>query len=147
MTTAKQSKRGRPQEALSLIELIGVLAIIAVAAALLVPATLRHLDQMAGDLEVTRLKALGEAMQGGILRLGSIPNGSNWIAVVATQAGLSPSEVSLNGRRKPRILLMDPSGWLSTNLPYTQTSAGTPNFPANARVILLSSLGMDDGPA
>ena len=141
MTTAKQSKRGRPQEALSLIELIGVLAIIAVAAALLVPATLRHLDQMAGDLEVTRLKALGEAMQGGILRLGSIPNGSNWIAVVATQAGLSPSEVSLNGRRKPRILLMDPSGWLSTNLPYTQTSAGTPNFPANARVILLSSLG------
>jgi hypothetical protein len=47
----------------------------------------------------------------------------------------------MNSRRNPRILLIDPSGWLSTNLPYTQTHSGTPNFPANARMILLSSIG------
>ena len=143
--TAKQRNGGgRPQEGLSLIELIGVLAVMAVVAVLVVPATLRHLDQVAGDLETARLKALGAALQGSILRTTAIPNGTNWVAVVAMQSGLSPSEVSLNGRRKPRVLLWDPSGWLSTNLtplPYTQTHAGTPNFPANARMILLSSLG------
>jgi len=141
-TEKQRNGGGRPREALSLIELIGVLAIMAVVAVLAVPATLRHLDQLAADAEMARLKALGEAMQGSILRTASVPTASNWVAVVATQSGLSLSEVSLNGRRKPRVLLLDPSGWLSTNLPYTQTHAGTPNFPANARMILLSSTGV-----
>lgn len=132
---------GRPREALSLIELIGVLAVTAVVAVLVISASLRYLDGVARDQESSRLKALGEALRGSILRLSYIPTGSNWVAVVAIQSGLSQGEVSLNSRLKPRILLMDPSGWLSTNLPYTQSHAGTPNFPAQARMILLSSLG------
>jgi type II secretory pathway pseudopilin PulG len=131
------------ESGLSLIELIGVLAVVAIVAILLVPAALRHLDQLAIDRETVRLKALGEAMQGSILRTHSIPNGSNWVTDIGTQSGLSPNEVSMNSRRKPRILLIDPSGWLSTNLnlPYRQDNSGTPNFPANARMILVSSLG------
>lgn len=140
-TAGNRFRSGRPRDALSLIELIGVLAVMAVVAVLVVSAALRYLDRVARDQESARLKALEVALRGSILRLGSIPTGSNWVAVVAVQSGLSQGEVALNSRQKPRILLMDPGGWLSTNLPYTQTHSGTPNFPAQARMILLSSIG------
>jgi type II secretory pathway pseudopilin PulG len=141
---ANDSERsGRAAGAFTLIETIGVLAIIAVLAVLVVPATLRHLDRLASEQEMARLQALGEALQKSILRARYIPAHTNWATNIAAQAGLDVAAVTSNIRNHPRVFLVDSSGWLSTNLPYTQTYLGTPALPANARVMLVSSLGKD----
>src|SRR5437016_3062066 len=60
---------GQAQRAFSLIELIGVLAVIAILAAVLVPALIRQLDKIAGDQESAALKSFGGALQASIMRL------------------------------------------------------------------------------
>lgn len=136
------NQRGHPAAAaFTLIEMIGVLAVIAIVAALTVTAALRHLDRVASEQELARLQALGDALQKSILRNRYIPTYTNWATVIATQTGLAPGAVTSNIRNRPRVFLVDSGGWLSNNLPYVQTHLGTTNLPANARVMFVSSLG------
>ncbi len=140
--TERSSKFARNrQTAFTLIEMIGVLAVVAVLAGLLVPVALRHLDQIASEQEAARLQALGDALQQNILSTHSIPSYTNWATVVATQSGLDVGSVTNNFRNRPRVLLVDAGGWLSNKLTYVQSSVGTSNLPVNARVMLVSSLG------
>lgn len=131
----------QPRQGFTMIEMIGVLAIVAVIAALLVPISLRHLDQVASEQEMARLQALGGALQQSILRTRSIPSPTNWASVLAAQSGMDIRSVTNNFRNRPRVFLVDAGGWCSTNLPFSQGPGGTSNFPASARVILMSSLG------
>src|SRR6266540_2609307 len=57
-----------PERAFSLIELIGVLAVIAILAAALVPALIRQMDKIAGDQESAALKSFSDALQQSIMR-------------------------------------------------------------------------------
>src|SRR5688572_30333194 len=114
----------RPGLAFTLIEMIGVLAVVSLVAGLLTTASLRHLDRIASDQESALLQTLGDALQKSILRTRTVPSYTNWAAVVAAQAGLHIESVTRNFRNRARVLLMDSGGWLSTNLPYTQNSAG-----------------------
>src|SRR6266508_4265734 len=61
------------QRAFSLIELTGVLAVVAILAAALVPALIRQLDRIAGEQETAALKSFGDALQQGILRKRYVP--------------------------------------------------------------------------
>ena len=141
---ANGSERGgRAPGAFTLIEMIGVLALIAVLAALAVTVSLRHLDQVASEQEMARLQGLGGALQNSILRTRYIPAYTNWATTLAAQAGMDIGAVTNNLRNHLRVLLVDSSGWLSTNLPYTQTYLGSTNLPAKARMMLVSSLGKD----
>ncbi len=129
--------------AFTLLEVIGVLVILAVLAGFLVPVMLRHLDRVASRQEIHALQTLSDALQQGICRTRHIPNQADWPAFIATQAGLDLGAVTNNVRKHPRVFLLDPSRWFSANMSYTQTSIGTPDYPANARVMLVSSLGKD----
>src|SRR5262245_31058372 len=62
--------------AFSLIVIIGLLAVIAILAAVLVPALIRQMDTAAGQQESAALKALVDALQQSILRKRSIPSHS-----------------------------------------------------------------------
>src|SRR5207245_1609726 len=53
----------KSERAFSLIELIGVLAVIAILAAVLAPALIRQMDRIAGDQESASLKSFGDALQ------------------------------------------------------------------------------------
>jgi len=133
----------------NLIEMIGVMAIVAILALALAPVFIKELDQLAGDKEVKQLKALGEAFRQGVLKTKSIPDQTGWDTMVATNIGLEINQVRLNDRRVPRIFLIDPDiavGGNGGKLPYNQTGGSQVNGagniipPINPRVMILSSI-------
>jgi len=141
---APRERVRRPRDAMTLIEMIGVLAVIAVLAGMLLPVAIRILDQLAARKEVATLSSLGEAFQNGILRTRLITNVAQWAPLLAREAGMDLTAVTQNSRRVPRVILYDKGGWLNTGLPYNQTNTSPPGLaapPNNARVMLVSSLG------
>jgi type II secretory pathway pseudopilin PulG len=129
--------------AFTLIEIIGVLAILAIVATAIASATIRRLDITAANLESTNLVSFATALQNSALRTRYIagPTGtSNWVQMIAGELGLNPYLVSTNSRNCRRVLLRDPN--YSIGLPYSQTIAGTGSIlPPTARLIILSTLG------
>src|SRR5439155_11697863 len=65
---------GHSYRAFSLIELVGVLTVIAILAAVAVPALIRQMDRIAGEQESAALKSLGDALQQSIVRNRSVPS-------------------------------------------------------------------------
>ena len=139
-------RRLNGHRALTLIEMIGVLAIIAILAAVLVPSFVRQMDKVAGDQESAALKNFANNLETSIRRNRYIPGASDWASVIAAEAGLNVSGVTTNGRRQLRYFLIDPNLRLGTNagatLPYRQDLRGSiePD-PASTRVMLISSIG------
>src|SRR5205809_8130226 len=142
------------RRAFSLIELVGVLAVIAVLAAVLAPALIRQMDRIAGQQESASLKSFGDALQQSILRKRYIPSASDWATNIAAELGVDVANVNTNqARRQPRFFLIDPAlrtGDNSSALPYNQTnasgsvvtnSAGVIVPPLSPRVMILSSIG------
>src|SRR5678815_1258884 len=88
---------GHPQRAMTLIEMIGVLTVIAILAGATIPAALRILDRLAAEKEAATLQSLADALKDGILKTRTIPNPSSWYSwasFVATNAGLDVSSVT-----------------------------------------------------
>ncbi len=111
----------------SLIELIGVLAIMAILASVLVPNALRAIDRAAVSAETQTLANLGQEVKLYLRDQGSLPVPANWSTAIAGYADLSPANVAANPRNQSRVYLADP--------------ASSPSL----RVILLSSMraGLD----
>ena len=131
------------QRAFTLIELIGVLVLLAILAAATVPVLIRQMDRIAGDQESDALKSFTDALQQGILRKRYIPATTDWATNIATELGLDVANVRTNqARRQPRFFLIDPAWQMGTNTAgqaYTQSNVGATNV-ANARVMLVSSI-------
>jgi prepilin-type N-terminal cleavage/methylation domain-containing protein len=145
---------GHSKRAFSLIEMIGVLAVLAILAAALVPPFIRQMDKVAGDQESAALKSFGDALQQSIMRKRYIPGSAEWAAQIATELGAEVASVTNSPRRQPRFFLIDPAlriGDNSSGLPYAQTnwvfgSVVTTNAeviipPLSPRVMILSSIG------
>ena len=129
--------------AFSLIELIGVLAVITVLASLLLPVVVRHVDIAAVNGEAASLNNISNALVLQILRSNSIPSEAAWFQTVGNWLSYSSGGVLTNARRNLRVCLYDPSGWLTNfvTTSYVQGPTGISISPANARVLFVSSLG------
>jgi type II secretory pathway pseudopilin PulG len=123
-----------------MIELIGVLAVIALLIGILLPPIVRRVDRSTWTRETTDLNSLADSLTQSILRTRTVPSATNLAGAIAAQMTLPVSTVATNSRRNARALLVDPA--LSINgaaLPYSQTNNGASSV-VSARVIILSSL-------
>ena len=113
--------------AFTLIELIGVMAIISILASVLVPNMLRSIERVAVRAEADTLHALGEQVKlylrdNGVPPLAAVPPSSpNWTTQLATYASLSSADILVNRRLGTRLYVPDP-------------------VAANQRAMLLSSM-------
>jgi len=129
--------------AFSLLQMIGLLAVISILAAALAPSFVRQMDKTAGDQESAALKAFGDALQQSIMRQRYIPGTVNWdwATNIARELGLDVASVTNSPRKQPRFFLIDPRLSIAgAGLPYRQTNNGA-TVVANPRVMLASSIG------
>ena len=93
----------------SLIELIGVLAIMAILASVIAPNTLRSLDRAAVNAESRTLDNLGEQVKLCLRANGTAPTAANWTTTVGSFADISPADIATNRRRINRVYITDPA--------------------------------------
>ncbi|MBI3871423.1 MAG: type II secretion system protein [Verrucomicrobia bacterium] len=145
MNRARPSQRPRGErEAFSLIEMVGVLAVISVLVAVVGPNFIRKIVDNVSIKEGKSLETLAQGLRQSLRNTQTIPGGVTWSASVATATGLNPAEVLYADPNNPatsqRIMVIDPRFSPSTGADpvFTPTSAGA-LAPTNARVMLVSS--------
>ncbi len=125
-------------------ELIGVMAIIAILASVMAPGLTDAIDKAYGEEEVGSLEVFGSALERHILNTGEIPSmdTSDWAPAIASLTDVPVDKVEFNSRGYKRQLYIDPRFFTASDTKftgYTQDAglAGAPNSP---RMMLISSL-------
>lgn len=102
----------------SLIEMIGVLAIMAILATIMVPNVLRSLERAAVRAEVETARNLGEQAKLYLRDFGFPPNSAasnppttvtSWNSQIATYASLSALDIFTNKRQMQRVYVTEPA--------------------------------------
>ncbi len=145
---------GRDRAAFTLIEMVGVLAVVLILASVVFSTTVRQVTLIAGQQESTNLQGYATALQHSALRNRYVPGATDWDAVIAAELGLARSTVSTNACGWPRVFLSDPNLQIGLNgngtLPYAQTNFPNGSVvtnaagvipPVNPRLVIVSSLG------
>jgi type II secretory pathway pseudopilin PulG len=127
--------------AFSAIELTGVLAIIALLAATILPNVIRRIDRATWQRETSDLNAMAKGLTESILRDKQIPAQANIPDAIRKYLDLSFSQVTTTPRGFSRGFLVDPGLVINGGaLPYVQGNSGASARPANTRVIILSTI-------
>jgi hypothetical protein len=123
--------------------MIGVMTVASILALALAPVMLKQMDESAGQKEVAQLKNFAQTFRTGVLKTKTIPDQNGWGAFLATNVGLTTSQVLTNERGAARVYLIDPAFQVGsgsgTGLPYTQGTNGS-IAPKNPRLMLLGSI-------
>jgi hypothetical protein len=140
-SSAQPSRRTRAAAGFSLIELLGALTILTILAMALAPVLVREYDRHARERETKSLESLASGLRSHILRTRTIPGHNEYVQAVATEIGMQISDVVLNHRRLPRVLLIDPAVTNVIPIPYTQNFRGITNsIPLSLGMVLVSSV-------
>ena len=130
--------------AFSLIEFIGVLAVIAILAVALAPAMIRRISQANINREASDLATLADALKQQVLRQKTIPDAAGWVTLAQNELNLAPKNITTNAIGFARAFLIDPALTIGSTtagtLPFNQTSNGVPSLPVSVRFLLVSSL-------
>ncbi len=133
--------------AFTLIEMIGVMAVLAITATMLLPPLTAQTDNAVAAQEAALTQSFITALQNNIQRNHVIPGATgatNWVSIVATELGMNPTNVAFTVRNQPRVLLVDTNGFGKMSLPYIETSGCMPDALTNStlpRIMVVSSLG------
>jgi prepilin-type N-terminal cleavage/methylation domain-containing protein len=145
----------RRQSGFSLIEMIVVLAIIAIVLTTIAISFVKRMDRQASERETANLKKMAAAFKRSVEVNRYIPDATTWAATVAAQLGWQASAVSANERQISRALLIDPYMQVGSasvggpNLPYSQPNTGSTVTngsgavlpPQNPRFMIVSTIG------
>lgn len=130
----------------ALLELVGVLAIIAMLTVVGAGAGLAYCDQLARNRERSTLQEFAESLRRSVTRDLRIPDHLGYFDQIAIYSGHPVEQILVNRRGNRRLLLIDPGISNSgISLPFDQASAGLSGAGAgalgNVRMLLVSSLG------
>jgi type II secretory pathway pseudopilin PulG len=125
--------------AFTLIEVIGVLGIIAILVAATLPVVIRQIDYANQANEATNLLALASGFTQAVSAQRYIPSQTNCATFIASNIGWQLAAVSntVNNPQNPRAFLMNPA--MAKFLPYQQPSNGCSSNPS-PQFIIISSL-------
>ncbi|MEO6001806.1 MAG: type II secretion system protein [Opitutus sp.] len=114
MSARLSSWSGRKRDGFTLIELIGVMAIMAIMASVLVPNVLKSIDRAAVAAEAQTLHQLGSQVK-LYLQANAVPPSTaipptvpNWTTQLATYADLNAADVAKNRRQVARTYVLEP---------------------------------------
>lgn len=130
------------QAGFTIMELIGVMAILSILASMLVPSIMARITRANSSKETKTLVTLGEALESKILQERAIPDGTEWSEWIADELGIPQDQVTRSVGQQRRAYLVDPQiaiGGQPALLPYEQAVAGSAVRPQNVRVMLVSS--------
>jgi len=132
-----------PRTAFTAIELIGVLAVISLLAAAILPQVIRKIDRAAWQRETSDLTAMANGLVQSIKTTKQIPASNTIAQAIANYSSLAISQVTNTPRKLGRVVMVDTNLLnLPGGLPYTQSNTGLVNRPANLRVMILSTVAM-----
>lgn len=128
----------------TLMELIGVMAIMALLAATVAPSLVKTVDRAYGDAESVNIKQLADALQQAIIETKRIPTQttSDWVNTLSAYISLSKNQIEFNGRNFRRRIYIDPMFFTSTNtnFPGYVQSTGLTTAPVSPRIMIISDL-------
>lgn len=124
---------------LTLMELIGILAVIVILAGTLIPVVTKRIVEAKRTAESNDLYNLAETLKQEILRKRAIPSANNWVDFLSEAFQKPPSEI----HKSRRIMVVDPQLSIGTGgLPYVQSTNGT-ILPLNTRIMFISNLSLN----
>ncbi|MCR9261396.1 MAG: prepilin-type N-terminal cleavage/methylation domain-containing protein [Pseudomonadaceae bacterium] len=128
----------------SLLEMIGVMAVMAILAGALAPSVFQLIEEGYQTAEEQSLAAIAESLQKAIVRDKRIPTTvlADWSDAVSQYASLPPARITTNDKNFTRRLYADPMFFTASNqnFPgYTQTS-GLASVPFSPRLMVVSNL-------
>lgn len=135
----KKSARG-----FSLLEMIGVMAVMAILAGALVPSVFQLIEEGYQAAEKESMAAIAGSLRSHIVQNKSIPTSDSrtWATAVAEYAAMAPIRVLKNDKGFTRVLYFDPRFFTSVDSRfggYNQT-LGLATKPVSPRLMIISSL-------
>ncbi|NRA53898.1 MAG: prepilin-type N-terminal cleavage/methylation domain-containing protein [Gammaproteobacteria bacterium] len=128
----------------TLLELIAVMAIIAMLAGALVPNIFDAIKRARADVEVKNLSSIGQSIVLSVVIKKSMPTAvtSSWVAAVQTSSDFSATDIEFNALNYRRRLIFDPRFFTTTDAVFQGHSQnyGLQNRPNSPRAILISDL-------
>jgi type II secretory pathway pseudopilin PulG len=141
------------------IELIAVLAIIAILAGIVAYSVMKRISVAGANAETISLSTLAETYKTAVMRTRSVPNMTNWWTVLSDELTQSESDVLKNRKGNVRLMLPHPqaritntvgsgnfvcnlaqdSGWQGSPV-YQQNAFGALSL-ANLKIVFASSIG------
>ncbi len=137
----------RRRDGFTLIEMIGVVTVLAICAAVVTPSLAQRLSRMKAAEDAAELAAIGEALRRHAGLHQEIPGAGTWASRAGSLLGLPPNEIlaSIPGEESSaRVYLIHPdfapvsnAGIRASDPLWTQGDGGSARV-AQARVLLLS---------
>lgn len=126
----------------TLMELIGVMAILAILAGALAPNIFRAIDDAVAASELQNLERLAEDLEHYILTNKAIPSSSvnNWSTELASVSEYPAEDIRLNQNGHQRAIFFDPRFFSTSDTNFggfTQTN-GISSGPNSARLMIIS---------
>lgn len=138
------SDTAKHRRAFSLVEMVAVLAVIAVLSTVIVPVMIRVFDQLALTAEQKEMKGMVDGLKAHVMRNRNIPFTNEIAAAIGTELGMEPDDVLTNARGLRRVYLLDPAITDTLAIPFDQTWTGVTNdMPRLMGAVLISSISRD----
>lgn len=119
----------------TLIELIGVLAILTILSSVVAPNVLRSIERAAVRAERESAHAIGEQLKLHLRDQGNPADPNNWAVEIAAYSEMSATDLVTNKRQMPRVMIYDPASAPSFERALILSSMRTNlNLPSNAQI-------------